>query len=161
MKIDKNGVYVAVTSFAGNTFAVKRGMRLRGDNPAVAAAPMWFIPAEGATEDAMVERVRENEHAAEIRRDKNRAAAIEVARKVGTRWLAGDDITAEAAKRAARANGDLELVYDEGGAGALVIGVRLRESAKERNAKHAQDAATGYTEANRAALAAAQTRREA
>jgi hypothetical protein len=158
MRIDPNGVYVACMSFVGDYFTVRKGQRLRGDNAAVQAVPQHFIPAEGATDDAMAERVRENELAAANLSDKKREAALEAARKVGARWLPTDDATAESAKREVRKNDDLELIWDSGG---VVIGLRLRESVKERYAKQAQEAASREGEANRAALAAVQERREA
>jgi hypothetical protein len=157
MKIEKDKVYIAVSSFVGDFVSVKRGMRLRGDNPVVVALPHEFVP-DGASEDDMIHRERENEAAMEALRAKQNAIARDQRIAMGNKFDPSDDATAEAAKRAARSDDSLALVFSDSG---HVIGVKTREEELRRRAKAGEDAVSRQAAASRAALAAMQAAREA
>ena len=66
MRIQRDQIYVAIESFAGDGVAVAKGLRLRGDNPLVARCP-WAFLEDGASEEAAIAKRQENNRAAEAR----------------------------------------------------------------------------------------------
>ena len=50
-KIEKEQLYIALMSFATGNDIVKRGAKLRGDNPLVRLQPFWWVPVDSSDEE--------------------------------------------------------------------------------------------------------------
>lgn len=119
-------LYVAVESFVSSVpseIAIPRGMTLPGDHEVVKHHSKFFVPFN-LGEQAIVSRRVEIEQAMERLREKQMADLRATRIAQGARPDPSDDMTAEGAKRAVQANGDLELVHDD--RTGLVIGARSK-----------------------------------
>lgn len=50
-KIEKEQLYTCLMSFATGDEIVKRGAKLRGDNPLVGRYPFWWVPVDSSDEE--------------------------------------------------------------------------------------------------------------